>query len=790
MKVTKNIAKEQLKKLGFNIDNMKFTLDDFIYGMNIELEHGSKLGKDTNVTNDCPLKTAKVVLAHMKESPLYYQELKKMETKLENKSKIEKTANILSRKDIHNNVKGNMHLVSGFSGSGKTTLSKKLKGKSKNNILVELDGFNNGKDSTGKEKLVSNFIKDNGLFNKDNPNVNIQNIMSYIEDTAKKNPHKNYIVEGVQFLDAPSELFDNNPTTIKGTGLVKSSFRRLKRDKKDGNVGSNDSIVDAIKYNSKFNKNIDRVRGIVKTAKLNDGIEFNPVQQRVLDNPSNNMIIGHAVGSGKTLSGIAKFEKLKEQGKAKKALVVTPAGLRHNFGNDGIGKFTDSSYNIIGNSSELSKKTGFAPNADSDYNIISYEMFRKDPKAIMKATGADTILADEIHKVRNQGTSTLKSFYDAQDDYKNFIGLTGSVVNNKINDVYNLVDLASRGKHKLGENQKAFDENYLKRSDAPIYADVKRERRPVTGFNQKKMLQSELKKYIDFADDDEVRDIAKIPHKDVSVKKVPLSRQQAKYYKQLVSASPELEKLIHQKKLETLKDDEVSKAFNKMIESRKLMNSVGSVVPGMDLATSAKKTPKTRKLLDDMEKHLGKTPDGQAIILSNMINGGIDVLEAGLKDRGIDYGKFIGKGNDGVTEESRQQDVEDYKARKKKVMLISGAGAEGISLGDTTWEGALDGHYNPERMNQMEARGVRAFGLSHRPEKERRVDVNRYMATMPKTMGIFKSNYKTPDEMIYDIAEGKAKQNKLLFDLLKENNKAPKQSLFQKLKGKITGSNN
>ena len=79
MKITKEIATEQLKKLSKDIKSLPYTIDDFTYGMNVELEHGTKLGKDTNVTNDDPLKTAKIVLAHMKESPLYYQELKKME---------------------------------------------------------------------------------------------------------------------------------------------------------------------------------------------------------------------------------------------------------------------------------------------------------------------------------------------------------------------------------------------------------------------------------------------------------------------------------------------------------------------------------------------------------------------------------------------------------------------------------------------------------------------------------------------------------------------------------------
>lgn len=509
---------------------------------------------------------------------------------------------------------------------------------------------------------------------------------------------------------------------------------------------------------------------IEKLAKLNDDIEFNPVQQRVLDNPSSSMIVAHGVGSGKTLTGLAKFEKLKEKGDAHKALVVTPAGLRNNFGEEGVKKFTDSSYNIIGNKQEISKGQGHAPSPDSDYNIISYEMFRSNPDKYLDETGADTVIMDEAHKIRNSNTSTLDSFKNTRGKYKNVIALTGSPVNNKISDIYNLVDLASNHQSLLGEDARDFERMYYRRSNASKYNGLAENRVPVVGFNHKDVLKRELAKYVDYADADDVRDIAQIPRKNLKVNKVPLSRRQAKLYKKILNEDPKLKKLVMEKKLETMRDDEVSQAFNKMIESRKLVNSVGSVVPGISLKESAKITPKTKRMLDDMENHLKETPDGQAILLTNMINGGADVIEAGLKDRGIDYGKFLGKGNEGVTEETRQQDIRDYKDKKKKVMLISGAGAEGISLGDTTWEGSLDGHYNPERMNQMEARGIRARGLSHRDPKDREVEVNRYISTMPKTFGLFKSPYKTPDEIIYDIADNKQKQNDLLLNLLKENN--------------------
>ncbi|MGE5892429.1 MAG: DUF5661 family protein [bacterium] len=49
-------------------------LDQFKKGLEVELEHGLLLG-DTNVTNNHPILTGKIVLAHFKESLDYYRRL-------------------------------------------------------------------------------------------------------------------------------------------------------------------------------------------------------------------------------------------------------------------------------------------------------------------------------------------------------------------------------------------------------------------------------------------------------------------------------------------------------------------------------------------------------------------------------------------------------------------------------------------------------------------------------------------------------------------------------------------
>lgn len=513
---------------------------------------------------------------------------------------------------------------------------------------------------------------------------------------------------------------------------------------------------------------------IYKQAALNKDVKLYPHQQRVVNNPSSELVIAHSVGSGKTLTGIAKFEKMKEQGKANKALVVVPAGLRTNFGEQGVGKFTNSKYNIVGNKQERSKKVFGDINPNADYNIVSYEMFRRDPERYIIQSGADTIITDESHRGKNENTQTTNAFKNTRHLYNNYIGLTGSVISNSISDVQPLIDVATGGNHTLGTSKNEFEKNYLKRSKKKEYAGLSEKRKPVVGFKNQSRLEKELLKHLDYVDYKDIKEIANMPNKKVNIVKVPLSQEQAKAYKKMLKDGPKVKQLIYRKRLETMKNEEIANAFSALIEERKLMNSANTVVPGMSLSESYKNTPKTRQAIEDVVEHLKKTPDGQALLLTHLVNGGVDVAEEGLKQNHIPYGKFIGKSKD-LTEEMRQQDVRDFNNRKKRVMIISPAGNEGLSLNDTTFEAVLDPHFNPEKMNQMEARGIRSGGLAHRPKKDRNVNVNRYIATMPKIMGVIPSPTPTPDEFIYEIAQNKDKNNQMFFKYLKKiRNKADK----------------
>jgi hypothetical protein len=55
-----------------NSQNMPIDINEFRDGLNVELEHGIRF-PDANVTNNHPIVTGMIVLAHMKESLEYYK---------------------------------------------------------------------------------------------------------------------------------------------------------------------------------------------------------------------------------------------------------------------------------------------------------------------------------------------------------------------------------------------------------------------------------------------------------------------------------------------------------------------------------------------------------------------------------------------------------------------------------------------------------------------------------------------------------------------------------------------
>ncbi len=79
--MTKEFSIDEAMQIGdeIGVDWNKISVDEFRMGMKVELEHGTKLGEKTNVTNDDFTMTGRITLAHLLELPDYYTRLDKME---------------------------------------------------------------------------------------------------------------------------------------------------------------------------------------------------------------------------------------------------------------------------------------------------------------------------------------------------------------------------------------------------------------------------------------------------------------------------------------------------------------------------------------------------------------------------------------------------------------------------------------------------------------------------------------------------------------------------------------
>ena len=80
-KVTLSVDEAKKIKVAIGVADIRIGADDFRDGLEVELEHGMKY-PEANVTNNHPVLTGKIVIAHLKETLGYYRRLKIMELEI------------------------------------------------------------------------------------------------------------------------------------------------------------------------------------------------------------------------------------------------------------------------------------------------------------------------------------------------------------------------------------------------------------------------------------------------------------------------------------------------------------------------------------------------------------------------------------------------------------------------------------------------------------------------------------------------------------------------------------
>lgn len=511
-----------------------------------------------------------------------------------------------------------------------------------------------------------------------------------------------------------------------------------------------------------------------KLASIKDTVQLKPHQEhfigKLIENDGS-LLAAHATGTGKTLTGIAGFERLKLLGKAGKSIVVVPASLRENFV-DNLKKYTNSSYSVYGPKGEKASKD-VSEKSNSDYNIISYDLFREHGDKILENTKADTLILDEIHRARGTEGSTYNELKDLRSKVRNAITLTGSIVNNEPNDVVPLLDITHTPTGHKFVSKSFFDKLFVQKN-AVTKGFFKPKVYVEKSIKNKTQLGDYLRGKVHFVSHEALD--KDLPKRVLHEENVVMTPEQSTLYNFSLSSVDPLTRWKIRNNI-PVSQREAKDAFSQLMQARQVSTDPSILDKRFEGKDPYDYSPKVKKVVDDLVSHLDENSSNKSVIFGNLIKGQVGAVEEALKRRNIPYSRFLGMGQEGMTSKKRPKELEDFKEGKKKVLLISGAGAEGIDLKNTTMLQMLEGHYNPERIQQAESRVRRLGSFAHLPEEDRKVIIKRYTASpMPSkfekvygALGMTSSNSGV-DKWIYTIADKKDKLNKVFREAL---DKAP-----------------
>jgi len=158
--------------------------------------------------------------------------------------------------------------------------------------------------------------------------------------------------------------------------------------------------------------------------------------QTVLRRMRGRAILADEVGLGKTIEAGLVLAELRMRGLADRALVVTPAGL--------VGQWREELERKFALPTTVAARGGWDREADRPVVLASLAAARRDPlKSALVDERWDVVIVDEAHRLRNPASASGRLARALRTRY--LLLLTATPVENRLQDLYELVNLVSPG---------------------------------------------------------------------------------------------------------------------------------------------------------------------------------------------------------------------------------------------------------------------------------------------------------------------------------------------------------
>lgn len=380
-------------------------------------------------------------------------------------------------------------------------------------------------------------------------------------------------------------------------------------------------------------------------------------------------ILADDMGLGKTVQALAYLSSCKEEGSALPSLVVCPASLVLNWG-DECKKFAPELKVQLLSGSAPERSAQWDRMQDCDLGVISYDSLRRDVGRL-KEQEFDTCILDEAQYIKNRSTLAFQAVKRIRARHR--FAMTGTPVENRLSELWSIFDFLMPGYlYRYGEFQSRIEKPAVKDQDEQALQRLGKLTRP---FLLRRMKAEVLKE---------------LPPKTESVRYVSMGEEQKKLYTAVAMDG------LNRLRAEGVTNREKMKVLVLLMRLRQICCDPRLCMEGYQ--------GESAKLESCIELVREAVEGGHRILLFSQFTSMLELLRQRLEQEGIH--SFVLQGSTSKGERARL--VERFNRGEAEVFLISlKAGGTGLNLPGADTVIHYDPWWNEAAQNQATDRAYR-----------------------------------------------------------------------------------
>ncbi|WP_078592472.1 SNF2 helicase associated domain-containing protein [Evansella clarkii] len=373
-------------------------------------------------------------------------------------------------------------------------------------------------------------------------------------------------------------------------------------------------------------------------------------------------ILADDMGLGKTLQVITYLLAQKRDGKLGQTMIICPSSLVYNWQKE-IERFAPELSSVVISGSVEERREALDIGEETDIWITSYPLIRRDLEAYVERQFT-TLILDEAQYVKNDWTKTSKAVKSVRANQA--FALSGTPVENNLNELFSIFDLVLPGLFKNKAAFKAMDQEKVAKRIRPF-------------------VLRRLKKDV----------LTELPDKMESVQYTELTGEQKKMYLAQL-------RLIQSDAKAAIKSQTFQENRMKILAGLTRLRQI-CCHPSLFVNEYSGGSGKMERLFEYLEEAIS---NGRRVVLFSQFTSMLGLIKERLKQYGWDYHYL-----DGTTPSKDRVELADrFNSGEKELFLISlKAGGTGLNLtgGDTVI--LYDSWWNPA-VEEQAADRVYRFG--------------------------------------------------------------------------------